>query len=83
MENNMEIMNEGIEAMVDNVVVDNAVAKGNGMAVLKGAGLALAVVAGIKLAVNAYKTYQTNKELRQPDKETVVEDKDVEEVVAE
>ena len=78
MENN-EIMNEGFE-MVEDVVMDNNTGFGTGKAMLIGAGLTIAVCAGIKLAKKAYQNYKAKKELRRPDKETLVEESDIEHV---
>ena len=55
---------------------------GTGIAMLIGAGLACAVGAGVKLGKKVYAAYKAKKELRQPDKEILVESEDLEEVVA-
>lgn len=83
MENKNEIMNEGIEAMVEEVVVDEATGIGSGKIMLVCAGLTLAVGAGVMLAKKLYTNYKAKKELRQPDKEIEVDPEDVEAVAAE
>lgn len=82
MENN-EIMNyEEIEVMDDAVMADEGTGIGTGIAMLIGAGLTFAVGAGVKLGKKLYANYKEKKELRKPDKETVVEPEDVEAVAA-
>ena len=81
MENN-EIMNyEENEVMNDEIVADGGSSVGTGVAMLIGAGLAFAVGAGVKLGKKAIAAYKSKKELRQPDKEIIVEAEQVEEVV--
>lgn len=81
MENN-EIMNyEEIEVMDDEIVADGGSSVGTGVAMLIGAGLALAVGAGAKLVKKGIAAYKAKKELRQPDKEIIVEPEEVAEVV--
>ena len=79
MENN-EIMNEGMETVIEEVVMDEPVGIGTGKAMLIVTGLTLAVGAGVVLGKKLYTAYKAKKELRQPDKEVVVEPEDVEEV---
>ena len=79
MENN-EIMNEGIETMMEEVVADDTTGIGTGVAVLIGAGLTLAVCAGFKLAKKAYAAYKAKKELRQPDNDVYAEAEDIDDV---
>ena len=82
MENN-EIMNyEDIEVMDDAIVAEEGNGIGTGIAMLIGAGLACAVGAGVKLGKKVYAAYKAKKELRQPDKEILVESEYLEEVVA-
>lgn len=82
MENN-EIMNyEEIEVMDDAVLAEENTGVGTGVAMLIGAGLTLAVGAGVKLAKKGVAAWKKHKELRKPEKETVVEAEVVEEVAA-
>jgi hypothetical protein len=82
MENN-EIMNyEEIEIMDDQIVADDGSGIGTGIAMLIGAGLAFAVGGAVKLGKKAYAAYKAKKELRQPDKEILVEPEDCEEIAA-
>lgn len=82
MENNEIMEYENIDVMDDTVMEDEGTGVGAGVAMLIGAGLTLAVGAGVKLAKKAYAAYKAKKELHQPDKEIIVEDEDLEEVVA-
>lgn len=82
MENN-EIMNEVMDTVIEDVVVDTVPAKGTGMTVAIVAGVTLAVGAGVVLAKKLYGKYKAKKEMRQPDKEIVVEDEELIEVVVE
>lgn len=77
---NIEIMNEGMETMVEEVVMDEAPGIGGGKIMLICTGLTLAVGAGVVLGKKLYAKYKAKKELRQPDKEIIVESEDVEEV---
>lgn len=80
---NIEIMNEGIEAMVDEVVADNTTGMSTGVAMLLGAGLTFAIGVGVKLGKKAYAALKAKKEgPRRPDKEITVEPEDVEAVAA-
>lgn len=81
---NYEIMNEGIEAMVEDIVVDEVVNKGIGMNKYAKFGLGTAAVAAVAVLIKkGYDMYKSKKELRQPEKEIVVEAEDVEAVVTE
>lgn len=80
MENNEIMINEEIEVMNDEIVADGGSGIGTGVAVLIGAGLTLAVGAGVKLAKKGIAAWKSKKELRQPDKEIIVEAEQVEEV---
>lgn len=83
MENN-EIMNyEENEVMDDAVVADGGSSLGTGAAMLIGAGLAFAIGAGVKLVKKGIAAFKKKKELRQPDKETIVEAEDVVDVATE
>lgn len=83
MENN-EIMNyEEIEVMDDAVLADEGTGIGTGVAMLIGAGLTLAVGAGVKLAKKGIAWIKAQKELKQPDKEIIVEPEEVAEVATE
>lgn len=82
MENN-EVMNfEEIEVLDNEIVADEGTGIGTGVAMLIGAGLTLAVGAGIKLGKNLIAKAKAKKELRQPDKEILVEPEDIDEVAA-
>lgn len=80
MENNEIMINEEIEVMNDEIVADGNSGIGTGVAVLIGAGLTLAVGAGVKLAKKGIAYIKSKKELRQPDKEIIVDAEKVEEV---
>lgn len=82
MENN-EIMNEVMDTMIEDVVVDAVPAKGTGTTVAIVAGVTLALGVGVALAKKVYDKYKVKKEMRQPDKEIVVDDEDLIEVVVE
>lgn len=83
MENN-EIMNyEENEVMVTDVVADGGSSIGTAAAMAIGAGLAFAIGAGVKLAKKGVAAWKSKKELRQPDKEIIVEAEQVEEVATE
>lgn len=80
---NTEIMKEAMDTVIDDVVVDGVVANGNGMnMILKGGFVVAAVAAVAVLAKKGYDAYKAKKELRQPDKEIVVEAEDLAEVTA-
>lgn len=81
MENNELMVNEEIEVMNDEFVADGNSGIGTGVAVLIGAGLTLAVGAGVKLAKKGIAAWKAKKELRQPDKEIIVDAEEIEEVV--
>lgn len=81
MENN-EIMNyDEIEVMDDVVVAEEGSGVSTGVAMLIGAGLALAVGAGVKLGKKVCAKIKAKKELRKPDKEIIVDEEDLEDVV--
>ena len=81
MENN--IMNEGIETMVEDIVVDEVINKapGIGKYIGTGAGVVAVVAAIAWVGKKIYDGHKAKKELRQPDKEINVEAEQVEEVV--
>lgn len=81
---NTEIKNEVMDAVIEDVVVEEVIAKPNVLnTVIKGG----AVVAGIAAAAVVVKkivdTYKAKKELRKPDKEIIVDEEDIETVVVE
>lgn len=82
MENN-EIMNEVMDTVIDDVVVDAAPVKGTGTTVAIVAGVTLALGVGVALVKKVYDKYKAKQEMRQPDKEIVVDDEDLIEVVVE
>lgn len=77
MENKNEIMNEGMETIIEEVIVDENVGFGIGKTMAICTGLTLAVGAGIVLGKKLYKAYKAKKELRQPDKEIEVDPNDI------
>lgn len=80
MENN-EMMNyEEIDVMNDAVVADEGSGIGTGVAMLIGAGLTFAVGAGVKLAKKGIAKWKEKKELKKPDKETIVDAEKVVEI---
>ena len=80
MENN-EIMNyEDVEVMDNEIVADGGSGIGTGLAMLIGAGLACAIGVGTKLVKKIVANRKAKKELRQPDKEILVDDSYFEEV---
>ena len=80
MENN--IMNEGMDVMVEEIVADEVVNVGIGMNKYAKGGLVIAAAAAVAVLVKkGYDMYKAKKELRQPDKEIVVEAEEIEEVV--
>lgn len=81
---NTEIMNEAMDAVIEDVVVDEVVVKANKMnLVLKGGLVAAAVAVVAVLAKKGYDAYKAKKALHQPDKEIIVDDEDIEEVAVE
>lgn len=80
MENNELMITEEIEVMNDEIVADGGSSLGTATAMAIGAGLALAIGAGVKLVKKGIAAYKSKKELRQPDKEIIVEAEEVEEV---
>ena len=81
---NTEIMNEAMDTVIEDVVVDEVIAKGNNMnLVFKGSLVVAAVAAVAVLAKKGYDAYKAKKALHQPDKEIVVEAEDLAEVTAE
>ena len=81
MENNELMTNEEIEVMNDEFVAEGNSGVGTGVAMLIGAGLTLAVGAGVKLAKKGIAAWKSKKELRQPDKEIIVDAEEIDEVV--
>lgn len=78
------IINENIEAMVEEIAADEIVNTGIGMNKYAKGGFVIAAVAAVAmLGKKAYDVYKTKKELRQPDKEIVVEAEAIEEVATE
>lgn len=81
---NTEIMNEAMDAVIEDVVVDEVVVKANKMnLVLKGGLVAAAVAVVAVLAKKGYDAYKAKKALHQPDKEIIADDEDIEEVAVE
>ena len=79
---NIEIMNEGMDTMIEEVVADEVVAMAPGMGKYAKGGLVLAAVAaGAVLAKKAYDAYKAKKALHTPDHEIEVETEDIETVV--
>lgn len=81
MENNELMINEEIETMNDEIVVDGGSSLGTAAAMAIGAGLALAIGAGVKLAKRGIAAIKAKRELRQPDKEIIVDAEEIEEIV--
>ena len=82
MESN-EIMNEVMDTVIEDVVVDTVPTKGTGKTVAIVTLVTLALGAGAALVKKLYDKNQAKKEMRQPDKEIVVEDEELIEVVVE
>lgn len=81
---NIEIKNEAMNAMIEDVVVEEVVANGNNMnQILKGGLVVAAVAAGAFIVKKVYDHHKAKKALHQPDKEIIVEAEDVEEVTVE
>lgn len=81
---NTEIKNEVMDTVIEEVVVDEVIAKPNVMNMVLKGGAAVAAVAAVALLVKkGYDAYKGKKELRKPDKEIVVEAEDIETVVVE
>ena len=80
MENNEIMINEEFEVMDDHIVVDDGNGIGTGVAMLIGAGLAFAVGGAVKAGKWAYEKIKAKKELKQPDKDVLVEESDLEKV---
>lgn len=78
MENN-EIMNEGIEAVMGEVVANEGSGIKPGVVGVIVATVTALVAGGVLL----WKTHKKKKELRQPDQEVLVEAEDLEDVVTE
>ena len=72
-----EIMNEGVELMVEDVVADGGTGIGTGYAILIGAGLACVVGAGIKLAKKGIEAYRAKKELHLVNEEDLAKSEDM------
>lgn len=80
MENNeIMVMDEIID---ETVVADGGKSLGTGTAILIGAAAAAVIGAGVALGKKVYAWAKAKKELHKPDKEILVEDEDLEEVVA-
>lgn len=77
---NIEIMNEGMDCVVEEIVADEAHGIGTGATVLLTVLGTLAVGAGIKLAKKAYDAHKAKTELRKPEKEIYAEPEDIEDV---
>ena len=81
---NTEIKNEVMDAVIEDVVVDEVIAKPNMLnMVLKGGAAVAAVAAVVVLVKKGVDAYKGKKALRKPDKEIVVEEEDIETVVVE
>ena len=81
---NTEIMNEAMDTVIENIVVEEVVPKGNNMNLaIKGSLVVAAVAAIAVLAKKGYDAYKAKKGVRQPDKEIIVEAEDLAEVTAE
>ena len=79
--NNNEMMNEGMETMVEEAVANNGNGLGVGKVALIVAGVG-AAVAGVVLVAKKLRSAKAKKDLRQPDEETTVEPEDLEEIAA-
>lgn len=79
---NNEIMNEGIENVMEDVVANESTGVSTGVAIAIGVGIACAIGVGVKLMKKGIAAYKAKKELRKPDTEVYVDDKDVEDVVS-
>lgn len=73
-----EIVNEGVELMVEDVVADGGKSLGTGVAILIGVGLACAVGAGVKLAKKGIDAIKAKKELRLVERGDFVKPEDLE-----
>jgi hypothetical protein len=82
MENNEIMITEVFENMGDTIVADEESGIGTGMAVLIGAGLALAVGGAVKAGKWAFAKLKAKKELRQPDKEIIIDPDEIEELAS-
>lgn len=81
MDNN-EIMNyEEVEVMDEAVEVSEGAGMSTGVAMLIGSGLTLAGIAVVKLAKKGIAAIKAKKALRKPDKEILVDEEDLAEVV--
>lgn len=80
MENNEIIVMD--EIIDETVVADGGKSLGTGTAILIGIGVAAAIGAGVALGKKVSAWIKAKKELRKPDRDVVVEDEDLEEVVA-
>lgn len=74
---NIEIMNEGIENAMEEVVANEGTGIKPGAVALGVAGVALAVVAGVALAKKVYAAYKAKKETRKLEAENVVNAEDM------
>lgn len=80
MENNEIMINEEIEVMNDEFVADGGSDKSTGLTVALTIIGTAAVAAAIGFGKKAWNKYKAKKELRQPDKEIIVDAEKVEEV---
>lgn len=79
-----EIMKEAKDTVIEDVVVDEVIANGKNMNMILKGGLVTAAVAAVAwLTKKGYDAYKAKKELRQPDKEIVVEAEDLADITAE
>lgn len=79
---NIEIMNEGMECAVEEIVADNGSCKNPGLAFALIVLGTAAVCAAIGFGKKAWDKHKAKKELRKPEKEIHAEPEDIEEVVA-
>lgn len=82
-ENNIEIVNEGIQTVVEDVMADKVRGIGTGGMVAIGIGLACVVGVGGWLVKKVVKTVKDKKALRKPDGEIIIDPDDVNGTVTE
>lgn len=76
------IMNEGMDVMIEEFVADEVVNTGIGMNKYTKGGLVIAGLAAVALlAKKGYDMYKAKKELHKPEHDITVEDAELEEVV--
>lgn len=76
------IINEGMDTMIEEFVADEVVNTGIGMNKYAKIGLGGVAVAAVAVLIKkGYDMYKSKKEMRKPDKEIIVETEKVEEVV--